>query len=109
MYVASALKRSTALQDSQSTLSRIHQMLSGPHPDFTALDQAVHQLKGSASSFGAQRVTSLSVQLRKAVQSQQVDVSMNLLQGIAEARQTLNERLSMYVQLENQKKALCAS
>lgn len=84
-------------------------MLTGAHPDFTALDQAVHQLKGSASSFGAQRVTSLCVQLRKAVQDQQTDVSMNLLQGITEARQALNERLSMYVQLENQKKALCAS
>jgi HPt (histidine-containing phosphotransfer) domain-containing protein len=84
-------------------------MLTGPHPDFTALDQAVHQLKGSASSFGAQRVTSLCVQLRKAVQSQQTDVSMRLLHSIAEARQALNERLSMYVQLENQKKALCSS
>jgi HPt (histidine-containing phosphotransfer) domain-containing protein len=84
-------------------------MLTSPHPDFTALDQAVHQLKGSASSFGAQRVTSLCVQLRKAVQSQQTDVSMRLLHSIAEARQALNERLSMYVQLENQKKALCSS
>lgn len=106
---ASSLRCSVALQDSESTLTKIHQMLTGPHPDFTAVDQAVHQLKGSASSFGAQRVTTLCVQLRKAVQSQQTDVSMSILQGIAEARQELNERLSMYVQLENQKKALSAS
>lgn len=104
MFIFSRLLSS--LQDSQNTLQRIHDMIVAPQADSTLLDQAVHELKGSAASFGAHRITNLCIQLRRAVQERQMDQSDMLVKSIADARHTLNEKLSSYIQLENRKKQL---
>lgn len=96
----------SSLQDSQNTLQRIHDMIVAPQADSTLLDQAVHELKGSAASFGAHRITNLCIQLRRAVQERQMEQSDMLVKSIADARHTLNEKLSSYIQLENRKKQL---
>ena len=94
------------VQDSQNTLQRIHDMIMAPQADFNLLDQAVHELKGSAASFGAHRITDLCIQLRQAVKDKQIEQSDMLVKCIADARHTLNEKLSSYIQLENRKKQL---
>jgi histidine-containing phosphotransfer peotein len=93
------------VQDSQTALQRIHDMLSRPNVDFGAIDSAVHQLKGSSASFGAHNITSLCMQLRHAVQRQQTDAALQLVQQLGSARQTLHEKLSAYMSLEAQKAA----
>lgn len=94
------------LQDSQNTLQRIHDMIVAPQADYILLDQAVHELKGSAASFGAHRITSLCVELRRCVQERRIEQSELLVKSIADARHILNEKLSSYIQLENRKKQL---
>jgi histidine-containing phosphotransfer peotein len=92
------------MQDSQLALQRIYSMLTGTTIDYVAVDQMVHQLKGSSASFGAQKITSLCIQLRQAVQNKQVDVALMLVGNIVEARQALSERLAHYVALEDRKR-----
>ena len=75
-------------------------MLSQPAVDFTAVDAAVHQLKGSSASFGAHNITSMCMQLRQAVQQQQTQHALHLVQQLASARMILQEKLTRYIELE---------
>lgn len=96
------------VQDSQASLERICKMLSQPQVDYGALDSAVHQLKGSAASFGAHDVTNLCKQLRHAVQNQQGPVATELVGQLSDARQALYVQLLAFTELEERKKQLMA-
>jgi HPt (histidine-containing phosphotransfer) domain-containing protein len=96
------------VQDSQASLERIRNMLVQPQVDYGALDSAVHQLKGSAASFGAHDVTNLCKQLRHAVQNHQGPAATQLVAQLVEARQALYVQLLAFTELEEQKKQLMA-
>lgn len=92
------------MQDSQTSLQRIHDMLQQDPVDYAAVDSAVHQLKGSSASFGAHHFTGLCLQLRQAVQQHAAQDALPLVQKLVEARQHLQERLHQFAQLDAQQK-----
>lgn len=89
------------MQDSQKTLQNIHDMLERPEVDYGAVDQVVHQLKGSSASFGARGITSLCMQLRHAVQGEQREAARTLVRQLVQVRQVLLEKLTAFCQLED--------
>lgn len=93
-------------QDSRTAMENIHNMLVQPSPDFNHIDQAVHQLKGSAASFGAYTVTTLCVQLRQACQAGQQQPAVALIRNIVQAQQLLEQKLQAFTTLEARKKEL---
>ena len=67
-------------EDSGTKLEKLNAHLAslGP-PDFNAVDQVVHQFKGSSASFGAQQIAQLCVYLRDACQRQDRERCQQLL------------------------------
>ena len=67
-------------EDSGTKLEKLNTQLAsvGP-PDFNAVDQVVHQFKGSSASFGAQQIAQLCVHLREACQRQDREACQQLL------------------------------
>jgi histidine-containing phosphotransfer peotein len=75
-------------------------MLTQREVDYVAVDQVVHQLKGSSASFGARNFTDVCMQLRHAVQSKQGDTARLLVQQLMNVRQVLLEKLTDFCQLD---------
>ena len=67
-------------EDSGTKLEKLNmQLASAGPPDFNAVDQVVHQFKGSSASFGAQQIAQLCVHLREACQHQDRQTCQQLL------------------------------
>jgi len=92
-------------EDSGSKLEKLDAQLSsqGP-PDFNAVDQLVHQFKGSSASFGAQQIAQLCVHLREACQRQDRQACQQLLTQVKQQFEVLHQKLNTFMQLENQQK-----
>jgi histidine-containing phosphotransfer protein len=74
-------------------------MLTQQEIDYVAVDQVVHQLKGSSASFGARNITDACLKLRHAVQDKQGDTARQLVQQLMIVWQTLFEKLTDFCQL----------
>lgn len=92
-------------EDSGTKLEKLNAQLSSPGPpDFNAVDQVVHQFKGSSASFGAQQIAQLCVHLREACQRQDREACQQLLVQVKQRFEVLHSKLGTFMQLENQNK-----
>lgn len=77
-----------------------------PLAAFNELDQIVHQFKGSSASLGAKAIAALCIQLREACQSGDVAACRSCLDQTKTAFSTLQQRLRLFMALEQQRKLL---
>jgi histidine-containing phosphotransfer protein len=84
-------------------------MLASASPDFNELDQLVHQFKGSSASLGAQAIAQLCIRLREQCQARDGQGCSALLQQVRQAYDVLRSQLSLFMQLEAQRKQLLAA
>eukprot|EP00798_Chlamydomonas_sp_ICE-L_P030372 gene30372-35378_t len=96
-------------EDGTTKIEQMGMLLQGSPPDYSELDQLVHQFKGSSASLGAQAIAELCVSLRDSCQNQDVQGCITNIQGIFMAYQLLRSRLDIYMQMEAQMKALIAA
>ena len=95
-------------EDSTSKLEKLSAKLQDDNPDYSAIDQLVHQFKGSSASFGAQAVAQACSKFRELCQQEDRSSCQALLQHISASFQTLKSRLDVFLQLEAQRKQLGA-
>ena len=93
-------------EDSASKLEKLSTKLQDVSPDYTGIDQLVHQFKGSSASFGAQAIAQACNKFRELCQQEDKSSCQVLLQHIFASFQALKSRLDMFLQLEAQQKQL---
>lgn len=93
-------------EDSASKIDKLAALLAGPETDFVAVDQLVHQFKGSSASFGAHSMAGACVQLRDACHAHQQGACRDLCAQLQSAFIVLKGRLEQFLQLEARRKAL---
>ncbi|KAE8710555.1 Histidine-containing phosphotransfer protein 5 [Hibiscus syriacus] len=69
---------------------------------FQRIDALVHQLKGSSSSIGAQRVRKLCIVFRNNCEAQNVEGCLNCLQQVKHEYSIVKTKLESMFQLEQQ-------
>lgn len=93
-------------EDSASKLEKLSTKLQDVSPDYTAIDQLVHQFKGSSASFGAQAIAQACSRFRELCQQEDRASCQVLLQHVFASFQALKSRLDVFLQLEAQQKQL---
>ena len=93
-------------EDSASKLEKLSTKLQDDSPDYTGIDQLVHQFKGSSASFGAQAIAQACSKFRELCQQEDRSSCLELLQHIFASFQALKSRLVVFSQLEAQQKLL---
>jgi histidine-containing phosphotransfer protein len=96
-------------EDSASKIDKLAALLVGPEVDFVAVDQLVHQFKGSSASFGAHAMAGTCVQLRDAGHAHQVGSCRELCAQLQTSFSVLKGQLEQFLQLEARRKALQGS
>lgn len=94
--------------DSIEKINRMELLLAAEAPNYTELDQIVHQFKGSSASLGARSVCQLCVSMREGCQSKDKNMCQCLLQQVRAAYSALRQELEVFTQLEAQRKAILA-
>lgn len=92
-------------EDSSAKIEKLQTLLASDVIDFGALDQLVHQFKGSSASFGAHSMASTCVQLRDACHAHQTGVCEELVAQLSENFSALKSRLHRFLELEAHRKA----
>jgi histidine-containing phosphotransfer protein len=92
-------------EDSAAKIEKLQALLANEVADFVALDQLVHQFKGSSASFGAHSMASTCVQLRDACHAHQAAVCSELVVQLNESFLVLKSRLHRFLELEARRKA----
>lgn len=92
--------------DSAVKLEKLSSKLQDATPDFFAVDQLVHQFKGSSASFGAHAIAQACSKFRELCQQQNRAGCQALLQQISISFHALKSRLHTFLQLEKQRKQL---
>ena len=92
--------------DSSSKLDKLEQRLSVSQPDYSDIDQLVHQFKGSSASFGAHSMAQLCAKLRETCQAQDQASCQTLVKQAREVFEVLKSQLEVLLQLERHRKAL---
>ena len=95
-------------EDSTSKLEKLSTKLQDDSPDYNAIDQLVHQFKGSSASFGAQAIAQACSKFRELCQQEDRFSCQALLRHISASFQALKSRLDLFLQLEAQRKQLGA-
>ena len=95
-------------EDSASKLEKLNTKLQDDAPDYNAIDQLVHQFKGSSASFGAHAIAQACSKFRELCQQEDRSSCQVLLQHISVSFQALKSRLAVFLQLETQRKQLGA-
>ena len=95
-------------EDSAAKMEKLSSKLQDSAPDYNAIDQLVHQFKGSSASFGAQEISLSCARFRELCQEQDRSGCQLLLQHINSSFQALKSRLDIFLQLEGQRKQLGA-
>lgn len=93
-------------EDSVAKMDKLNTKLQDSDPDYNAIDQLVHQFKGSSASFGAPEISQSCARLRELCQEQDRNGCQLLLQHINSSFQALKSRLDIFLQLEGQRKQL---
>jgi len=93
-------------EDSATKLDRLKVKLQDATPDYNAIDQLVHQFKGSSSSFGAQAIAQACGKFRELCQQQNSAECQSLLQQICVSFHALKSKLDIFLLLEKQRKQL---
>ncbi|XP_038705861.1 histidine-containing phosphotransfer protein 1-like [Tripterygium wilfordii] len=89
-------------EDSERLLNDLSITLEQPSVDFKKVDANVHQLKGSSSSIGAQRVKNACIIFRNFCEGQNTDGCLNCLQQVKQEYSLVKNKLETLFRLEQQ-------
>lgn len=96
-------------QDSESKINKLQHHLQDATVDFQAVDQLVHQFKGSSASFGAHTMAAVCVRLREAGHAQDAATCRQLASELGHSFTALQERLGQFMELETTRKSLAGN
>ena len=88
--------------DSEKLLNDLTMALDQPSVDFKKVDAHVHQLKGSSSSIGAQRVKNACIAFRSFCEEQNIDATLRCLQQVKQEYYLVKNKLETMLRLEQQ-------
>ncbi|XP_019181218.1 PREDICTED: histidine-containing phosphotransfer protein 1 [Ipomoea nil] len=89
-------------EDSERLLNDLNTTLTQPDVDFKKVDAHVHQLKGSSSSIGAQRVKNVCVAFRNFCEEHNIEGSLRCLQQVKQEYLLVKNKLETLFRLEQQ-------
>ncbi|XWS58255.1 hypothetical protein CRYUN_Cryun08bG0018300 [Craigia yunnanensis] len=89
-------------EDSERLLNELTKALEQQNIDFNRVDAHVHQLKGSSSSIGAQRVQKVCIAFRNYCEEQNVEGCLKCLQQVKNEYSLVRTKLKSMFQLEQQ-------
>ncbi|XVE62935.1 hypothetical protein DITRI_Ditri06bG0159300 [Diplodiscus trichospermus] len=89
-------------EDSERLLNELTKALEQQNIDFKKVDAHVHQLKGSSSSIGAQRVQRICIAFRNYCEEQNVQGCLKCLQQVKNEYSLVKTKLEFMFQLEQQ-------
>ncbi|XVF57368.1 hypothetical protein PTKIN_Ptkin06aG0199800 [Pterospermum kingtungense] len=89
-------------QDSERLLNELTKALEQQNIDFKRVDAHVHQLKGSSSSIGAQRVQKVCIAFRNYCEEKNVEGCLKCLQQVKNEYSLVRTKLEPMFQLERQ-------
>ncbi|KAI5659022.1 hypothetical protein M9H77_27815 [Catharanthus roseus] len=89
-------------EDSERLISELAKTLSQQPMDFKKMDAHVHQLKGSSSSIGAQRVQKVCIAFRNYCEEQNIDGCLKCLQLLRNEYTLVKNRLETMFKMEKQ-------
>ncbi|GMI72099.1 histidine-containing phosphotransmitter 1 [Hibiscus trionum] len=88
--------------DSEKLLNELTIALDQPNVDFKKVDGHVHQLKGSSSSIGAQRVKNACIAFRSFCEGQNIEGCLACLQQVKQEYYLVKNKLETLFRLEQQ-------
>ncbi|XWS39087.1 hypothetical protein CRYUN_Cryun18bG0020000 [Craigia yunnanensis] len=88
--------------DSDKLLNDLTMVLDQPNVDFKKVDALVHQLKGSSSSIGAQRVKNACIAFRNYCEEQNIEACLRCLQQVNQEYCVVKNKLETLFRLEQQ-------
>ncbi|XP_030534898.1 histidine-containing phosphotransfer protein 1-like isoform X1 [Rhodamnia argentea] len=88
--------------DSERLLNELATALDQQNIDFNKVDAHVHQLKGSSSSIGAQRVQRVCIAFRNSCQDKNVEGCLKCLQEVKHEYSLIKNKLEILFNLEKQ-------
>ncbi|XP_059312117.1 histidine-containing phosphotransfer protein 1-like [Lycium ferocissimum] len=89
-------------EDSERLLNELAKALNQPNVDFKKLDAHVHQLKGSSSSIGAQRVQRVCIAFRNYCDERNVEGCLKCLQQVKNEYNLVKNKFETLFKLEKQ-------
>ncbi|XP_061349487.1 histidine-containing phosphotransfer protein 1-like [Gastrolobium bilobum] len=96
-------------EDAERLLNELTKALGQANIDFKRLDAHVHQLKGSSSSIGAQRVHTVCISFRNSCEEQNVEGCLKSLQQVKVEYSLVKSKLETLFKMEQQVLALGGS
>ncbi|XP_028780835.1 histidine-containing phosphotransfer protein 1-like [Neltuma alba] len=87
-------------EEAERLLDELAKGLSQENTDFKRLDAQVHQLKGSSSSIGAQRVGRICITFRNYCEMQNVEGCLNCLQQAKQEYSSVKGRLETLFKMQ---------
>ncbi|KAK9292236.1 hypothetical protein L1049_021023 [Liquidambar formosana] len=87
-------------EDSERLLNELDRALDQQSLDFRRVDSHVHQLKGSSSSIGAQRVQNVCIVFRNFCEAQNVEGCLQCLQQVRHEYSLVKNKLETLFKLE---------
>ncbi|XP_022743458.1 histidine-containing phosphotransfer protein 1-like [Durio zibethinus] len=89
-------------EDSERLLNELTKALEQQSIDFKRVDAHVHQLKGSSSSIGAQRVQKVCIAFRNYCEEQNIEGCLKCLQQVKHEYSLVKTKFETMFQLEQQ-------
>ncbi|KAB2014816.1 hypothetical protein ES319_D09G253700v1 [Gossypium barbadense] len=89
-------------EDSEKLLNELTIALDQPNVDFKKIDSHVHQLKGSSSSIGAQRVKNACIAFRNYCDVQNIEGCLTCLQQVKQECYLVKNKFETLFRLEQQ-------
>lgn len=88
--------------DSDRLINDLTRALDQPNIDFKMVDSHVHQLKGSSSSIGAERIKNVCIAFRNFCEEQNVEGCMRCLQQVKQEYCLVKNKLETLFRMEQQ-------
>ncbi|KAL2229806.1 histidine-containing phosphotransfer protein 1 [Sesamum indicum] len=89
-------------EDSERLLNDLSKALDQENVDFRKIDAHVHQLKGSSSSIGAQRVRNACIAFRNFCDERNIEACLKCLQQVRQEYLLVKTKLETLLRLEQQ-------
>ncbi|KAK4405631.1 UNVERIFIED_CONTAM: Histidine-containing phosphotransfer protein 1 [Sesamum radiatum] len=89
-------------EDSERLLNDLSKALDQENVDFRKIDAHVHQLKGSSSSIGAQRVRDACIAFRNFCDERNIEACLKCLQQVRQEYLLVKTKLEALLRLEQQ-------
>ncbi|GLT37095.1 hypothetical protein SLA2020_114310 [Shorea laevis] len=89
-------------EDSEKLLNELTRALDQTNVEFKKVDAHVHQLKGSSSSIGAQRVKNACIAFRNFCEEQNTEACMRCLQQVKQEYYLVKNKVETMFRLEQQ-------